>query len=272
MKLRKKWQKILFFIITSLLFSTAFADQNNFKIVRKKELPKQLGIFREIEFTTSNNQTGTIYAATLSQQYQAHLHLHESKIQFFADYIDALSRHHDFIIAINGGFYQPDFTPVGLFKYQGKIIKPLTRSSLLKSCVIINKENKITLETNLSECTKVNNAMQTGPILIQDGKINTELKRMQTKSKSMVDFFDSHKRTLLALTNENQLVMLTTSSLSLMDVANFLQNNPEAFGTSKIKTAVNLDGGSSTGMYVRFPNEPFYFHEIKHVKTFIFVD
>jgi len=208
----------------------------------------------------------------LNQQYHAHLHLHESKVQFFADYIDALSRHHNFIIAINGGFYQPDFTPVGLFKYQGKTIKPLARNSLLKSCVMISENNKIILETNLSQCTKVNDAMQTGPILIQDGKINNDLKRMQKKSKSMEDFFESHKRTLLAVTNENQLLMITTSSLSLMDVANFLQNNPTAFGATKIITAVNLDGGSSTGMFIRFPNEPFYLHELKHVKTFIFVD
>lgn len=88
----------------------------------------------------------------------------------------------------------------------------------------------------------------------------------------MKDFFGPHKRTLLALTNQNELLMVTTSQLNLMDLANFLQNYPAAFGANQIKTAVNLDGGSSTGMYIRFPDEPFYFHELKHVKTFIFID
>src|SRR5579872_2356299 len=264
--------KIASIFIFALLTSIAFSAEKNFKITTEKELPNQLGIFREIEFTTSEDQTGTIYAAILNQRYHARLHLYENKIQWFADYLDALSLHHDFIIGINGGFYQTDFTPLGLFIYQGKTIKPLIRSSLLKSCVAIDKNNKILLETDLTQCIKVDNAIQTGPLLIQDGKVNTQLQDMQKKSKSMEDFFSPHKRTLLALTNENQLLMITTSSLSLIDTANFLQNNPDAFGVLKIKIAVNLDGGSSTGMFIRFPDGPFYYHELKHVKTFIFVE
>jgi len=270
--MRLQLRKIIGILLAIILNSSAIAVEENFHVITKKTLPHQLGIFKEIEFSTANHQTSTIYAAILNQHYRARLHQHESKIQFFADYLDELSRHNDFVIGINGGFYQPNFTPAGLFIYQGKMIKPAARSSLLKTCVAINKNHKITLETHLDQCANTDNAMQAGPLLIQNGKVNINLKFMQEKSPSMKDFFSPHKRTLLAITNENQLLMIVTSPVMLGDLANFLQNYPQAFGVSKIKTAINLDGGSSTGMYVRFPDEPFYFHELKHVKTFIFVN
>ncbi|HSW68592.1 MAG TPA: phosphodiester glycosidase family protein [Gammaproteobacteria bacterium] len=258
-----------FLLIITLLSSIAISEES-FHLIEKKELPNQLGTFREIEF--NHDQTATIYTALLNPEYHARFYQDESKIQFFASYLDELNRHHDFTIGINGGFYQPNFTPVGLFIYQGKMIKPLVHNSLLKACIIINKNQKIILETDLDQCLHADNAMQTGPLLIQNGKINPHLQHLQTKSKSMQEFFDLHKRTLLAFTDENQIVMIVTSPISLMDLANFLQNHPHALGTKKIMTAINLDGGSSTGMYVRFPSEAFYFHELKHVKTFIFVN
>lgn len=269
-----KLHKALSVFIASLAYiSAAFSAENHFKLIVNKPLPNQLGVFREIEFNREDNQTATLYAAILNQNYHAKLYLHESQSQFFADYLDTLSLHNNFIIGINGGFYQPDFTPVGLFTAQGKKIKSLIHSSLLKGCVIINNDKKIELETDLSSCKKATNAMQTGPLLIQNGKINrSSLDALKEKSDSMKDFFGPHKRTLLALTNDNQIIIITTSPLTLIDLAHFLQNYPDAFGITQIKTAVNLDGGSSTGMYIRFQDEPFYLHEIKHVKTFIFIN
>ena len=266
-----KLQKIISIIFFILLCRTAFSADENFHVITNKELPNKLGTFREIQFNTSDNQNETLYAALLNQQYNASLHLHESKIQILADYLDELSRHNDFIIGINGGFYQPNFTPAGLFIYKGKKIKRLAHSSLFNACVVINKNNKILLKT-LNQCTETDNVMQTGPLLLKNGKADTtNIQRLKAKSK-LDDFFNPHKRTMLALTNDNQLLIITTTQISLIDAANFLQQHPEAFGATKIKMAVNLDGGSSTGMYVRFPNEPFYFHELKHVKTFIFIN
>lgn len=267
-----KLQDAVHVIILFLFISSAFSAENNFHLIEQKELPRQLGTFREIELTTKETQGSIIYAVTLNQNYHSELHLNESQNQFFADYLDTLNQNHDFIIGINGGFYEPDFTPVGLFIYKGKKIKPLIHNSLLKSCVVINSNNKIQLETNLIACNQSTNAMQTGPLLIENGKINNKLEEIKNKSEYIKNFFGLHKRTALAITNDNQIILLTSSQLTLIDLAFFLQNNPDAFGTSQIMTAVNLDGGSSTGMYIRFPDEPFYFHELKHVKTFIFIN
>lgn len=266
-----KLQDAVRIFILFLFISPAISAEKNFHLIEKKELPKQLGTFREIALTAPDAANGIIYAVTLNQNYHSELYLHDSQNQFFADYLDSLSQDHEFIVGINGGFYQPDFTPVGLFIYKGKKIKPLVHNSLLKSCVIINNADKIQLETDLSACNRATNAMQTGPLLIDNGKVNTKLQEIKNKSESIKNFFDPHKRTALAVTTNNDVIMLTTSQFTLIDLANFLQNNPDAFGVTQIQTAVNLDGGSSTGMYIRFPEEPFYLHELKHVKTFIFV-
>ena len=261
----------IFITFIVLLISTAVFSEEKYQIIREKVLPNNLGTFREIEFDTNNNQSAIFYTVILNKNYHAMLHMHESKEQSDAAYLDELNQQHHFIVGINGGFYQSNFMPVGLFIYHGNLINNLTHSSLFKSCVVVNKNNKIILETELNECSKASNAMQTGPLLIKDGKINTELENLKNKS-DLLNFFDAHKRTLLALTNENNIILLTASSLGLMDVANFLAHFPNALGTSQIKTAINLDGGSSTGMYIQFPDEPFYLHELKHVKTFIFIN
>lgn len=264
--------RILSAFIILLFFSTAFSAEENFRVVEKKELPNHLGTFRTLEFNTPDHQIATLYAVTFNQDYHANFHLQENVIQFFANYLDAFTHNHDFIVGINGSFYQPDFTPAGLLIYHGKTIKPLVKSSIFKACVLIDQDKKIQLETDLTQCKKATNAMQTGPLLIENGKVSTDLERIQKKSKSLEAFFNPHKRTVLALTGQNRLVMITTSPLALFDIAHFLQDNPEAVGAAHIQTAVNLDGGSSTGMYIRFPDQPFYFHELKHVKTFIFIN
>ncbi len=265
-----QWQRIV--SIFTLLFSAAvFAGKYDYHLITQKSLPHQLGTFQELELNTADNQTVTLYTALLTNHYHAALHQHESKNQFFADYLDDLSHQHDFVLAINGGFYREDFTPAGLFLYQGKTINPASSSSFLNACLTINNQNKISLETKLQECKKAHNAMQAGPLLIQSGQKSDRLSIMQKKSKSMEIFFNPHRRTVLALTNDNRLLIIITSPIALLDLADFLQKQADAFGVKKIKTAINLDGGSSTGMYIRFADEPFYSHELKHVKTFIFI-
>ena len=265
-------QRIVVMFSLLLFTLTAYARAENFHIIAQKELPVAAGTFRTIEWEMSDQQTGILYAVTFKPSYRAHFHWQENKIQFFADYLDTLSRHHDFMVGINGGFYQPNFTPAGLFIFQGKTIRPMVHSSLVKTCILIDQNRKIHLETPPDQCTRADNAMQAGPLLVENGAVNAALAALSERSPVMKDFFSPHKRTLLALADDRQLILITTTPFSLTDLARFLVAYPEAFGVKKIRLAVNLDGGSSTGMYIRFPDNPFYFHELKHVKTFIFID
>ena len=265
-----QWQIIISILIFALS-SMTFADQSNIRLLSKKDLPHQLGTFREIEFNLSDDQTITFDSALLNYRYQAELYQNENKIQLLADYLDELSQKNNFIIGINGGYYQANFTPAGLFMYQGKLIKPISHSPFFNACLIINDKNNVLIGTNLEACKNAHNALQAGPLLIEDYKKSSRLPLLQKKSKSMADFFDQHKRTVLAVTNDDRLLIIITSPIALIDLADFLEKHADAFGVKKIKIAMNLDGGSSTGMYIRFADEPFYSHELKHVKTFLFV-
>ncbi len=268
--------RILSYIIAAIVAIFAcqavFAVENDFQVMTKQILPNQLGTFQQVEFDAiDGNDPVTFYAATFNQRYRARVFQQEGDIQFFANYMDTLSESEDFIVATNGGFYRHDFTPAGLFIENGKVVRKAARDSLLRTCIAINKKQKISLETNLDDCSHALYAMQTGPLLISDGKVNDGIAILQKKMPHMQDFFAPHKRTIVALSESGELVSIVTSPATLLDVATILQDYPDALGVKKIKIAVALDGGSSTGMYVRFPDQPFYYPELKHVKTFLFI-
>lgn len=255
------------------MLSSAVDAENNFNLIKQQPLPKQLGDFRQIEFTLATEDDPVVfYAATLNENYRASIYQQPEKYQFFADYIDELSRKHNFVIATNGGFYRPDFTPAGLYIDKGKKLQEFAYHSLLKPCVVINKQQKIKLETSRQNCLNGFFAMQTGPVLIDNGEIQKSLTNKKVRTPKLQEFFGPKRRTLLAVSEDNQMIVIITSPIALSEAATILQNYSAAFGVKKIKTAINLDGGSSTGMYVRFSDDPFYFHEQRHVKTFLFID
>lgn len=265
-------RKIIYLALLSFFSCTALAADPDYKILSKKNLPDESGFFQVIQFNTTPDNSVTLYAATINQNYRATFHRQKESIQFFANYLDELSRQHDFIIGINGGYYEPSFIPVGLYIEQGKVIKPISHNNaLLKACITLNKNQKIKLETNLENCLNADYAMQIGPLIIDHGQINPRLQATPERSKFMQKFLAPHRRTLLAFTSENKLVVITTSSATLFDLANFLQKHAAIFDAGKLTMVVNLDGGSSTGMFVRLDEAPFYYHEIHHVKTLIFI-
>jgi uncharacterized protein YigE (DUF2233 family) len=264
--------KIITGIIAIFACQPVFAVESEFQVMTKQALPNQLGTFQQVEFNAiDGNDPVTFYAATFNQRYHARVFQQEGEIQFFANYMDTLSESEDFIVATNGGFYRHDFTPAGLFIENGNVIRKAAHDSLLRTCIAINKKQKISLETNLNDCEHALYAMQTGPLLISDGKVNDGIATLQQKLPQMHDFFVPHKRTIVALSEKGELISIVTSPATLLDTATILQDYPDAFGVSKIKIAVALDGGSSTGMYVRFSDQPFYYQELKHVKTFLFI-
>ncbi len=265
-------QKMLSTFVILTASTIALAAQNDFHIMIKQTLPNQLGTFQQVEFDAiDDNDPVTFYAATFNQRYRARIFQQEGKIQFFANYMDTLSENEDFIVATNGGFYREDFTPAGLFIDKGKIIRKVAHDSLLQTCIVINKKQKITLEAKLNNCARGFYAMQTGPLLIEDGKVNHDIAVLQQKLPHLQDFFAPHKRTVLALSENGELISIATSAATLLDIATILQDYPQVFGVNKIQIAIDLDGGSSTGMYIRFAEQPFYYQELKHVKTFLFI-
>lgn len=258
---------LLVSLIAGIFSTTLFASQKDYTIVEQKDLPNQLGTFRHIHFVVTGID---LYVASLNDNYQAQIYQQSATNLFLAKSIKDLSQEHDFDLAINGGFYTPDFKPTGLFVDQGNTLVRLARDPLLNSCIGI-RTGKIFLGKNRYSCSGAMSALQSGLLMINNYNISNIVKR-HTKNLAQSDsFFGPHRRTVLAKSADNKLLIIVTSEAPIFTLANLLKNNSAALGVEKIITALNLDGGASTGMFIRFKNDPFYYPEIRSVKTFIFI-
>jgi len=260
----RSWSIVtLFLLIVSIHCQSTLAADMPTSIIEQSPLPGQLGTYRHIQFRDTD-----LYATTLNSNYHADIYQQDTDIQSLAKSIRQLSLTQDFLIATNGGYYTPQFQPAGLFIYQNRILHHLAKKDpLLTACIGINKNKKLFLATRRENCLHAFSAMQVGPVLIQDGDLSHYLSKPHPKVK---EFLSAHHRTIIALSTDHQLIVIATSPTTLLNLAMILKEQPVLFGVKKITTAINLDGGSSTGMYIRFNNAPFYFPEQKNVKTFLF--
>lgn len=242
-------------------------EVNDFKVIKQQTLG-QLGIFRQIQI--SGDKYIDVYAVTLSDHYHANLFIQDARSQENAKFIDDLSSIQTFRIAINGSYYLPNFKPLGLVVNKGKIEQPIRNSKLLNGCIAINQNGKLSLTKMDKICTKSYYALQAGPIIINNSQINPTLLAKRNKIGSF--WGSSSRRTLLAQSTDGQIIILATSAISFYELSNLLLHHVNLFGVKAIAIAINLDGGSSTSLYIRFPdsNPMLYYPEIKPVKTFIF--
>jgi len=158
-------------------------------------------------------------------------------------------------IGINGGFYTKDFKPDGLFIMKGQQLYPYFHAKVLSALVLINKKGQLDLQHKDFPYQQAYYAMQTGPILIDDGRVAVHPVNQLAR------------RTLLAKTSKGQLLIINTSATSLYNVATIFHDHPDWFGIEAINTLANLDGGISTGLYFHMANKAVSINEIKYVKT-----
>lgn len=162
-------------------------------------------------------------------------------------------------LGINGGFFTPEYKPLGLIIINSQTLNAISRSKLLSGLVLINSHGEINLKTKWSHYKKARFALQTGPFLIRP---NGHIAVTKPGHKE--------RRTVLALTKKNNLLALSTTSVSLYNLAFALKNNPQMFGAKKISTALNLDGGTSTAMSLFIPHQkPIVIPEFFPVKNIL---
>lgn len=261
-------KRVLFFTFFLLQINLVLAESNKFYVFSERELPNHLGYFRHVQYSLDN--TIDLYATIFNNNVNAKIFRQPMNNQFEAMHLHEMVNQGGYLVGINGGFYTKTFKPAGLFIENGNLIHSLARSALLTTCVRITRNNKISLEKKRENCLNSNFAMQTGPLIIDDGEISNEVYPHPNKKLKLDSFFSKNRRTILAETFDHQVIAIVTTPATLIQIANILKKFPESLGVKKIMIALDLDGGSSTGMYVRFDKEPFYFFEQRHVKTLIF--
>ncbi|HEY3899421.1 MAG TPA: phosphodiester glycosidase family protein [Chthoniobacter sp.] len=161
------------------------------------------------------------------------------------------------LAAVNGGYFQPDHSPLGLLVRQGVEIHPLEHARLLSGVLSVTPAGISLLRTTaFKPSAAVREALQAGPFLVDHGKPITGLESTRTAARTVV-FQDTKGRT----------GFLIAKSTTLAGMAAIL-SAPELFPDGKIARALNLDGGTSTALWVRGA-PPFYAHEWKSVRDYL---
>jgi uncharacterized protein YigE (DUF2233 family) len=140
-------------------------------------------------------------------------------------------------IAINGGFFDGKFNPLGLRIHQHKKLNPLKYISWWGVFYVKNGHAHVCRASEFSEDEDISFAIQSGPRLIVDGQI-PPLKPGRDE------------RTALGITEAGKVIIVVTENtpLTTADLAQLMLRSP-----INAVDALNLDGGSSTQLFTDLP-------------------
>ena len=147
------------------------------------------------------------------------------------------------VAGVNGGFFGADFKALGAVYENGKKIAPYVNSSRggLASGVIWSGTGGIHIvrREQFRGGPGVVQAIQTGPMLVSNARIVSGLSNAKWRPRTFV------------LTNwKGDWMIGTSSSVSLAALAQILYS-PKVLTEMKVNRAINLDGGRSTGFYLK---------------------
>jgi len=139
------------------------------------------------------------------------------------------------LLAVNGGFFDPQYKSMGLLVKEGNVVNPL-RSVSWWGVFSYDKYAGARVDTPEAFQAKPSTeiALQVGPRLIDDNRV------MPLKKN------DSQK-TFIGIAPDNQLILGVTdmSAVDAGDLANVLWKE------FQLKEALNFDGGGSTQLYAK---------------------
>jgi len=173
------------------------------------------------------------------------------------DLEEAMSRG-NFLAAVNGGYFDPDYKLIGLLIVDGTIIAPLQKARLLSGVLsVAAKKVQISRVAEFSLAQKPEAAVESGPMLVDLGKSVRGLESTRAA-----------RRTFAAVGPGDKAALGFCSDITLADLSNILSTTltPDF----KIQRALNLDGGSSSAFWFKRANgSAFSISEQKPVRDFV---
>ena len=161
------------------------------------------------------------------------------------------------IAGVNGGYFEPDFTPVGLVISEGKTRQKFKKAKILSGIVATSPKGTLSIFRSARfdpNPGAYREAIQCGPMLVEN---STPVPGLNTEKIA--------RRTAVATGPANQAALIYLTSVTLADAAEIL-SLPKIFGSWKPTLALNLDGGSSSSLWAR---NTISLPEIKRVRNFI---
>jgi hypothetical protein len=161
---------------------------------------------------------------------------------------------------VNGGPFDSHGTPLGLFIADGKAVGIASGSGPLGGGGVLWEEaGKIGISPSEGfdfEGTHASQLLQAGPFLIANGA-----------AKEGLQASTFHRRTVVLTDGADLWAIAYVPGATLEGLARALAK-PGAFPAFRPKTVLNLDGGSSSGLWLRRENgQQFYLREISKIRN-----
>ncbi len=153
--------------------------------------------------------------------------------------IKTLARRAQALAAINGGFFLPDYRPLGFLIVDGREANPLRKADW-GIFLMQNNRPRIIHTKEFQNEWKVTQALQVGPRLVVDGK-----EKIMKKQAA--------RRSALGVTLNHQVILLNTEDTEayFQDLARIFRL-PASEGGLECRDALALDGGGSAQMYAEY--------------------
>jgi len=143
------------------------------------------------------------------------------------------------VAGVNGGYFKPGGVPLGLVMSGGEKIHAFETAKILSGVLVVTSRGASLLRAaEFKGETGVREALQAGPFLVDKGRFVAGLNAGRRA-----------ERTVLLADAEGVAALLTTSPVSLSELGQILAT-PDLLPGLKIERALNLDGGSSTALWV----------------------
>ncbi len=162
------------------------------------------------------------------------------------------------IAGINGGYFHPDYRPLGLAVSGGKEIHGFEKAKLLSGVLAVRGGRIELVRSGAFKPGKdVQEALQAGPWLLEDGKAVPGLNSARKARRSIV-----------ATDGKGHWAIMATGPLSLAEAGEVsaIAGLP---GDWSIRDALNLDGGSSTALWVNTHPKPFEIFSFGTVRNYL---
>ena len=230
----------------------------SWKLSGGETLPASEGLSHHVQTLTRGDDTATLHFVSFDAAHHTFA-VYDQGEAGRASLAETMTANHC-LAGANGGYFQPDFDPVGLLVSDGRLVHPPSRARLLSGALVVTNHH-ITLRRSTEPLPgqHARQAVQCGPFLVEGGRLVPGLNNARSARRTAV-FTDGRRRWGL----------VSTTALTLEELGTVLADAALLPGGLKIEHALNLDGGSSTSLWVEQPGQaPASIREFGIVRDFV---
>jgi len=164
------------------------------------------------------------------------------------------------LAGVNASFFHPDYKPLGMVVTGGKILQSPQKAKLLSGVISVTKgKTQILRSSEFTLGPGVLEGIQAGPFLVQDQKKCIGLQNTRVA-----------RRTVVVTDGKETIGLVVINGLVTLQETAAILTAPGVISEFTVDRALNLDGGSSTALWVK-TNPVFSIPEFGTVRNFLMV-